>query len=222
MEISIIMAVYPTSIKGATDLIGGGDGAVDNIPTAGLDDLDGVIAITDNGVFFYSVDPTSAEVENSPYVIKPDDEVDDKRLILQRLVESPFESGTIYFFGQTAAPTGWTKKVDWQDNAMLCYATGAIGSGGAVNPQDAHSHGDTFSIDNHTLLTTELPSHYHSQSVCKGGGGNRDGVSGPHINCQSFNTDPRGGGGSHPHGLSGAISNNTAPYYQTVIAATKD
>lgn len=61
-----------------------------------------------------------------------------------------FVAGTIMLFGQSAAPTGWTRKSDWQNNAMLCYAaSGAIASGGADNPQ---SWVTAVTIDNHTAL----------------------------------------------------------------------
>jgi len=216
------MAVYPTVIMGATDLIGGGDGAVDDISTSDLDDLDGVIAITDDGFFFYSVDPTSGAGEDSPYTIKPDDEGGDKRLLLQFLSESAFEAGTISFFIQSVAPTGWTKKVDWQDNAMLCYTSGAIGNGGGVNPQSVHAHGDNFSVDNHIISIAQMPSHYHSYSGCGGVGGPITGEPGSVNACGGRTSGTQGGSGGHNHDKSGSISNNTAPYYQTTIAATKD
>ena len=215
------MPVYPTGIKGATDLIGGGDGAVDKIPTVDLDDLDGVIAITDDGAYVYSVDPTSAEDENSPYIIKPDDEVDDKRLILQRFSESAFEVGTASLFGLSTAPTGWTKKTDWQDNAMLCYATGDISNGGAVNPQSVHAHGDNLSIDNHTVSIAQMPSHDHTYTVCYPSTPN-GWPAGSTLICGTYNSNSTGGGGGHNHGVSGGVSNNNAPHYQEVIAATKD
>jgi len=93
-------------------------------------------------------------------------------------------SGTIMVFGQNSAPTGWTRKADWQDNAMLCYAaSGNIGSGGAVNPQSAHTH--TGPSHTHTG-----PSHAHSI-----GGHTHTGPSHVHT------------GPNHAHGASGLTVN---------------
>jgi len=49
--------------------------------------------------------------------------------------------GTVMIFGQNSAPVGWTRKSNWTDNAMLCYAaSGNIASGGSANPQSSHLH----------------------------------------------------------------------------------
>lgn len=127
------------------------------------------------------------------------------------------EAGTIMLFGQTAAPTGWTKKTNWQDNAMLCYATGTPGSGGSVNPQSTHLH----STSAHTLTTTEMPAHTHGIT---GYNGTLD--LGAYVARACYEnsgatqgTASAGSGGAHNHGNTGA---STAPYYQEVIAATKD
>jgi len=60
------------------------------------------------------------------------------------------ESGTILSgFIQNAAPTGWTRKTDLQDYAMMCISsTGNPTAGGSVNPQQAHTHAG--------------PGHYHT------------------------------------------------------------
>ena len=130
-------------------------------------------------------------------------------------------SGTIMLFGQNSAPTGWTRKADWQDNAMLCYASaGAIGSGGTVNPQSVHTHGNTFSVDNYTLLIADMPAHTHPETILHGNEA-ADGAA-EMANSDTGTTGSTGGSGGHAHGLSGSVSNNTAPHYQEVIAATKD
>jgi len=137
---------------------------------------------------------------------------------------NPFPSGTIMLFGQNAAPTGWTRKADWQDNAMLCYAaSGNIGSGGGVDPQATHTHAG----GSHALTVAEMPSHDHNvkhyyYSMMGGSGAYSvcrplNGDTGPVANGMS--EDSVGGGSAHDHGNTGA---NTAPYYQEVIAATKD
>ena len=134
-------------------------------------------------------------------------------------------------FGQNAAPTGWTRKADWQDNAMLCYASaGDIGSGGAVNPQSTHAH----TTPGHTLLTSEIPAHSHGFRWHSYAGnqvfsntyyfgnqveGNADFARNSYSQANTVIIAPAGGGGSHAHGNTGV---NTAPHYQEVIAATKD
>jgi len=53
-----------------------------------------------------------------------------------------FPAGTVMVFGQNSAPTGWTRKTDWQDGAMLCFSgSGDPGSGGSQSPQSMeHAH----------------------------------------------------------------------------------
>jgi len=67
----------------AIALIGGGQGALDGIPTANLADNDVAIVVTDGGTYKYRLDATSGATEKSPVVIKPDDETGDKRWILR-------------------------------------------------------------------------------------------------------------------------------------------
>lgn len=101
--------------------------------------------------------PTKADVANRAWNVEHAEDGTHKIL--------PGKSGIIMLFGQSAAPTGWTRKADWQNNAMLCYAaTGAIGNGGAVNPQSIHAHGlGTLAGPNHAhgLGTLAGPSHGH-------------------------------------------------------------
>jgi hypothetical protein len=128
-------------------------------------------------------------------------------------------SGTVMLFGQSVAPTGWTRKIDWQDNAMICYAaTGSIGSGGGISPQSTHTH----TGGSHALTEAELPSHRHTVYLSNEGSGGSGGGPSPPANGSDVTdsyTGYIGSGSSHSHGATGA---NTAPYYQEVIAATKD
>lgn len=207
------MASYPTDIMGATDLIGGGQGSVDAIPTADLADLDGVIAITTSGTYFYTIDENSGAAENAPYTIKPDDEGGNKRLVLQRLSESIFDAGTVAFFGQSAAPTGWTKKTDWTDLSMLLYTTGDIGSGGSDDPKNWTT---ALVSAAHTLTEAQLAQHNHSYVRRLSG---TDVAGGVNFGDGSSDTGNAGSNNSHSHTLT---QDTFTPKYQTMIAATKD
>jgi len=183
-----------------------------------------------------------------------------------------FPTGTIMLFGQNSAPTGWTRKADWQDNAMLCYAaSGDIAGSGAVDPQSAHTHTGPSHTHTGPSHTHTGPSHTHTTadltlSAVQSGqptfninvkasavhnemdGG---GVSGGYIltagygdgAVSSYTVAAAAAASAHNHGATGAggtgatgadgtgatgaggtgaTGANTAPYYQEVIAATKD
>jgi hypothetical protein len=146
-------------------------------------------------------------------------------------------SGTIMLFGQNSAPTGWTKKTDWQDNAMLCYATGNIGNGGSVNPQSAHTHTGPSHTHTGPSHTHTGPSHTHAVALPKQGWAGEYGetsriYAGVNSNSVKERTLTSGASGTGATGASGtgvtgaggtgATGANTAPHYQEVIAATKD
>lgn len=130
---------------------------------------------------------------------------------------APIASGTIMLFGQNSAPTGWTRKADWQDNAMLCYAaSGNIGNGGGVNPQATHTHtgpehGHTLDKVNSTANHTAIVS---TDRVASNSGLLYTVTAGGTIVSLTKDTTTLNG--------TGATGANTAPYYQEVIAATKD
>jgi hypothetical protein len=68
-------------------------------------------------------------------------------------------TGTVMLFGQSSAPTGWTKKTDWTDNSMLVYTTGTPGAGGSASPTSFTPTASSESSHTHTG-----PSHYHTLS----------------------------------------------------------
>ena len=152
-------------------------------------------------------------------------------------------AGTVMIFGQTSAPTGFTKLTD-QDNAALRVVSGTAGTGGSVNFTTAFaSQTPTGSVSitavagsagATTLSTPQIPAHTHTTEwvdqpspglpILMGAyyatptGTQRGGIS---------NT---GGGGSHTHPFSfssgsGTFSGNAinlAVKYVDVIRATKD
>lgn len=126
-----------------------------------------------------------------------------------------FVAATVMLFGQSAAPTEWTKKTDWTDNSMLIYTTGDIAAGGSDDPKNWTT---ALVSASHTLATAGIPSHRHQYyrggryTHCKY-------TAEENCNYQNTNTGYTGGGGSHSHTLT---QDTFVPKYQTVIAATKD
>ncbi len=154
-----------------------------------------------------------------------------------------FESGIIMVFGNSTAPVGWTRKTDWQNNAMFCFAaTGAPANGGSVNPQSAHTHAGpshTHTMQNHyhttaghKLTIAEMPSHHHSYYGLIAAVGQFTSSWG--TNARTRDTTDTGGDQPHNHGNTGGPSNNTTssnsgttgansiPHFQELIAAEKD
>lgn len=141
---------------------------------------------------------------------------------LQYIKDSVIPAATKMLFGQSAAPSGWTKDTaTWTTDSMIVFTTGAIGSGGSVAAQ-SHIHTG--------------PSHYHKwYDVIAGEADDKDG-SGTDLSATTPGTtglyymlamgDKRADDGlavdmntsSDGTGASGAAN----ALYQTVIAATKD
>jgi hypothetical protein len=147
-------------------------------------------------------------------------------------------SGTVMIFGQTAAPTGFTKLTN-QDNAGLRVVSGTASTGGSVNFTTAFASKavtGTVSISAisgsagaTTLSTAQIPSHTHTYNNVEGSPVNFI-AAGPDTATVSRNTGATGGGGSHTHPFS--FSSGTASFsgtainlavkYVDVIRATKD
>jgi|GEM_PF-3192383 len=67
---------------GATGLIGGSTGDLDNIAGTSLSDGDGAMVITSTAAYIYYLNATSGAAESSPDVISPDVDASNKRWIL--------------------------------------------------------------------------------------------------------------------------------------------
>jgi hypothetical protein len=140
-------------------------------------------------------------------------------------------SGTVMIFGQTTAPTGFTKLTN-QDNAALRVVSGTASTGGTVDFSTAFASqavtGSVTSLSgtvgNTTLTTPQIPSHSHS-AMTTGSFGMQPN---PFYNPSSFgNTGATGGGGAHNHPFSGSgtfsgNAINLAVKFVDVIRATKD
>ncbi len=148
-----------------------------------------------------------------------------------------FASGTVMLFGQTAAPTGWTKNTSTGDNSALRVVTGTASTGGSVAFTTSFaSQTPTGSISitavsgsagATTLSTPQIPSHSHQiGSVLNyGGPGGRASYA-----ATPFPTSSTGGGNSHDHPFSfssgsGTFTGNAinlAVQYIDVIRASKN
>jgi hypothetical protein len=128
------------------------------------------------------------------------------------------ESGTVAFFYQSAAPTGWTKDTaaTLNDHALRVVTSTAWSTGS--NGTDAFSA--TFSAskatDAYTLTTPDIPSHSHSG--LPSGSQSLPGTSSYDIYGIDLtaNTGLTGGGGSHTHDIAMDVK------YINVIRATAD
>ena len=121
------------------------------------------------------------------------------------------ESGTIMLFQQTTAPVGWTKITTHNDKALR-VVSGAASSGGADAFSTIFNSGTTFTTNNHTLTTGEIPSHAHSGlgsikvtdalggNVAQGAGlANSSTAGGDTTETCFITTVAAGGGGAHSH-----------------------
>jgi hypothetical protein len=153
-------------------------------------------------------------------------------------VPAGIPSGTVMLFGQTAAPTGFTKLTD-QDNAALRVVSGTASTGGSVNFSTAFASQTPSgsvsvtggSVGNTTLSTPQIPSHSHNITV----GGNLAPNTASRSPLLSGYQQPfpglvlnTGGGGAHNHPFSGQSATftgnaiNLAVKFVDVIRATKD
>ena len=153
-----------------------------------------------------------------------------------------FTSGTVMLFGQTSAPTGWTKDTTNYNNSALRVVTGSVSTGGSVDFTTAFASQTpsgsvtitsvTGSAGATTLSTPQIPSHNHTYYwTAQSDGGPNFYVSARGPN-QSYSqvTSNTGGGGSHDHPFSfssgsGSFSGNAinlAVKYVDIIRATKD
>ena len=147
-----------------------------------------------------------------------------------------FASGTKMLFGQTAAPTGWTK-ITTDNDAALRIVSGTVGSGGSTGLSTALATPSVTgtiagSTGSHTLTTAEMPSHNHTFNNWAAGypwrGGSETSVGGDGNGGYLYGTvtvSSTGGGGSHSHSLSATFSGGTAAInvkYVDAIMASKD
>ena len=167
-------------------------------------------------------------------------------------VQSLIPSGTVMFFGQTTAPTGFTKDTTNFNNSALRVVTGTVSSGGSVDFTTAFtSQTPSGSINTSglsaaatTLTTSQIPAHGHAFAATGAPGGSNssnggitlDSAAGGRVLIPENTGAPgytgnqiggTGGGGSHTHSVSGTATFTGSPInlavrYVDVIRATKD
>jgi len=134
---------------------------------------------------------------------------------LQYVKDSVIPATTKMLFGQSSAPTGWTKDTGtWTDNSMIVFTTGSISSGGSDSPvSHSHSHSHYLnrgSVENDVGDLASISKVYGQSTtgsetldIYRSSGSDAD----DQYPMQSgTNTD----------------ATTTSPLYQTVIAAAKD
>ena len=158
-----------------------------------------------------------------------------------------FASGTVMFFQQTTAPTGWTKSTA-HNNKAIRIVSGTVGTGGnsafttafasytpAGNVSVSGSVSMSGNIGSTTLSTSQIPSHSHAYEHTGSNNPYKTVLARTSSRQQGFtNTTNTGGGGSHNHNhnLSGSLSVNSSTFsgtakdlavqYVDTIIATKD
>jgi hypothetical protein len=150
-------------------------------------------------------------------------------------------SGTVALFGQTSAPTGWTKNTSTGNQHAFRIVTGSVSTGGSVDftvafasqtPSGSVSITSlSGSAGSTTLSTPQIPAHSHpsGQRTARSPQIQAGPVGGPSLNALVGNTGNQGGGGSHDHPFSFSSATasfsgnaiNLAVKYVDVIRATK-
>jgi microcystin-dependent protein len=134
---------------------------------------------------------------------------------------SGFPSGTVLLFGQTSAPTGYTKDTTNYNNSALRVVTGNASTGGSVDFTTAFtSQAVAGTVGSTTLSEAQMPAHTHTGQTRNSGAGTDAQTTG-----SSFNTfgsmGTAGSSNSHTHSFSGTAI-NLAVKYVDIIRATKD
>lgn len=145
-----------------------------------------------------------------------------------------FPSGTVMFFAQASAPSGWTQITSYNDRVIRVVSGVGGGSGGSWTISGLTGASHTHSTGDFVLQVINIPPHYHMAPTSNGLGGPYEvpppGVfSGYDYGAQSAPTQSAGGGAAHNHGTTGTPSSTTVsssgawrPSYLDVIIAQKD
>ncbi len=141
---------------GATGLVGGTNGTLDDIDGAALVDGDGAVVITDGASYVYFLDDDSGAGEDSPNIIAPDNNAGTKRWILNDVLGG---GGTTQLFPHnvTATPSGaWTGYSNANAFSRYYMRTAGYDNGDELNFSTYLSAG-TYMVSMTTLRNTNCP-----------------------------------------------------------------
>lgn len=139
--------------------------------------------------------------------------------------EGDIPSTTKMVFIETAAPAGWTLNTSYDDRTMI-IASSPTDDG---TPDTSGSWTISgISVDNHTLLLSEIPSHDHGSQSVDVINSATIGSAGALVRAnttvgavsQSLNDSNEGGGNGHDHNMT--IGSSWRPRYVEVIVCEKD
>jgi len=102
----------------ANDLTGGGNGALDKIPTAKLLDKYGVLVLKSNYLYAYECDDDLGGSESSPWLIIPDDEAGNKRLNLLGVIAEDIKTKSAKLYDTNQSNT---LNLTWNEGATSDY-----------------------------------------------------------------------------------------------------
>lgn len=132
-------------------------------------------------------------------------------------------AGRVLIFGEASAPTGWTKKTDWQDQAAILINSDADGTAlasGGNSVMTSIDPGDTGAV---TLTAAQSGLVGHSHTVTDATSGTGSGSARMVISSEADSGDftitavaSAPASESHLHTIAAVT-----PYYQEVIFATK-
>lgn len=141
-------------------------------------------------------------------------------------VEVP--SGSQMLFRQAAAPVGWTQQAGAGDRLIRITSGTGGGLGGSWTITGLTS---AVTVDAHTLLLSQIPSHTHSLGQVLQVGVATDQNDGAHSPQNIYNPDTiasatgsAGSGSSHSHTASASIASNASwrPLYTNAIICQRD
>ncbi|WP_019572160.1 MULTISPECIES: phage tail fiber protein [unclassified Thioalkalivibrio] len=155
------------------------------------------------------------------------DEADRAQALADSLESVPGGAMVMWPHAVSLIPAGWVlcDGTNGTPDMRGLFPVGAgggysLGATGGANTK-SHSHGDNFSVDNHTLNNSRIPSHRHQgghvlSTSDLAGYGTTSGTSRPRhtgSTSGSRNSYPwsnyTGNGDAHAHGLSGSVSSAT-------------
>lgn len=122
-------------------LTGGTDSDLDSIQGTNLTEKDSAIILTDDTVYFYKLKLNSFAAEDSPNVIKPDDDDKGKRwLLVSKMGEVVYENvlmGSAIGYEPPDPPAGGGGYVIWQSNGS------GLGDNGDIMIKITDTYGTT-------------------------------------------------------------------------------